>query len=239
MGFLLSTLLAATIATTAPHPAPYGPQRPYEPDVAGPVNIETGDITVTKGSGRGVTVSFDTARRTESGEKPAAPRQFVFLFDNSIRFNTELFPVCQRNTIEQHGVGGCPAGSKVGSGRAEFYPAGAAEVAVFNTRFGNGMRGVLITIPATGTILDNTFEPVVYPYQKDYTWGSHEIIPPDSTPPQYRGVTSAFQVSFGAEYRGRSFVESSAPAGRTLRFGVWGEYVTGQVLLGEQTVSRP
>jgi hypothetical protein len=244
MGILLSALATAAIntaviTTAAPDPAPYGPQRPYEPDVPGPVNIETGEASVTKDGGtpKGVIVTFDTQRTTESGEKPAAPRRFVFLFDRSIRFNSELLPTCDRATLEQGRA--CPEGSKVGSGRAEFYPVGTGEVVVYNTKYANGMRGVLITIPATGAILQNTFERVSRPYQDEYTWGSDEIIPPDATPPQDRGVTKAFNVSFGAVHKGRSFVESHAPAGRNLRIGVWGQYVTGQVLLGEQTVKRP
>jgi hypothetical protein len=240
MGILLSALTTAVLATTAPDPAPCGPQRPYEPDVPGPVNIENGaasSITKDGGTPKGVVITFDTQRTTESGEKPAAPRRFVFLFDRSIRFNPELFPTCDRTTLEQGRP--CPEGSKVGAGRAEFHPVGAADIVVYNTKYANGMRGVLITIPAIGGILENTFERVTRPYQNDYTWGSDEIIPPDATPPQDRGVTKAFKVSFGATYKGRSFAESTAPPGRNLKLGVWGEYVTGQVLTGEVIVRRP
>lgn len=230
-GAALALVMAtpATAASEYPHPAPLGPQRPYEPRVDGPANIEGGTAEVMP-LGTGVSVTFDGLRHTESGEKPAAPREFVFLFDRSIRFNPLAFPTCSR---AQLAAAACPAGSKVGAGRAEFYPTGAAEVAVYNTRFPNGMRGVLITIPATGTVLDNTLEPVVGTYQRNYTWGLHEIVPPDSTPPELRGSTTRFLVSFGASWQGRNFVESHAPAGKRLSLGVWSHYVTGQTTLNE------
>lgn len=236
--------MATTPATpeSPPHPAPFGPQRPYEPDVPGPVNIEGGAVTVTRdedGSRHGIELYFDTYRYTESGEKPAAPREFVFLFDRSVRFNTLAFPTCARSVIEADGVGACPPGSQVGSGWAVVYGGGTADVAVFNTQFRNGMRGVLITIPATGAILDNTLERVRGDYRRDYGWGLHEIIQPDGTPPQDRSSTSEFSVSFGATWHGRSFVESTAPAGRQLDTGVWSHYVTGQVTLTEGQTPRP
>lgn len=241
---LVTTALALAVSpasATPAHPAPLGPQRPYEPAVTGPVNIEGGTASVERsGTGRGVTVTFDGLRSTATGEKPAAPREFVFLFGNGIRFNPLAFPTCSRATIATHGVAACPPGSKVGGGRAEFYPAGAAEVTVHNTRFPNGMRGVLISIPATGTILDNTLEPVVGGYQRDYTWGLHEIVPPDATPPQLRGSTTRFLVTFGATWHGRNFVEAGVRADRPVRLGIWSHYVTGQVTLteGSATVGR-
>lgn len=160
----------------------------------------------------------------------------MFLFDRSIRFNPLAFPTCSR---AQLAAAACPTGSKVGAGRAEFYPTGAAEVAVYNTRFPNGMRGVLITIPATGTVLDNTLEPVVGTYQRNYTWGLHEIVPPDATPPELRGSTTRFLVTFGASWRGRDFVESHAPVATQLNLGIWSHYVTGQVTLTEGRTPRP
>lgn len=234
-----ATPASATVYST--DPTPFGPQRPYEPAVAGPVNIDSVVATVRKdgGSAQGIEVSIDRYSRTATGEKPAAARRFVFLFDKSIRFNSEAFPVCTRRVIETRGLAGCPAGSKVGSGRAEFYPRGEAEVAVYNTRYTNGLRGVLITIPAIGAILENTFEPVIPPYTKDFRWGSDEIIPPDATAPQDRGASTRFLVSFGAARNGRSFVESSAPAGTPLALGGRSEFVTGQVLTDRGTAVRP
>lgn len=237
---LLATAAPAS-ATDIPDPAPRGPQRPYEPDVAGPTNINTVELTARRdgGSPRGIEVSLDSHSRTATGEKPAAPRRHVFLFDSSIRFNSGAFPTCARAVIEQQGIAHCPEGSRIGSGRVEFYPSGAAELAVFNTRYLNGMRGMLITIPAHGAIFENTFEPVSRPYRRDFRWASDEIIPVDSTPPQNRGASTRFQITFGATYRGHSYLESFAPTGRSLMFGGWSEYVTGQVVLLTGQVSRP
>lgn len=199
VGAVLAVLVAGAspAAATLAHPAPLGPQRPYEPAVPGPTNLESGTAEVTR-LGNGVAITFDGHRSTPTGAKPAAPREFVFLFDNSIRFDPLAFPTCSR---AQLAASACPTGSKVGTGRAEFYPAGAAEVAVYNTKFANRMRGVLITIPATGTVLDNTLEPVVGTYQRNYTWGLHEIVPPDATPPAERGSTTRFVVTFGATWQ--------------------------------------
>ncbi|MFB6718925.1 hypothetical protein ACFCV3_02150 [Kribbella sp. NPDC056345] len=239
--FMLVPIAPAAAGGYLPDPTPFGPQRTHEPDVAGPANIDSVVATVRKdgGSARGIEVTLDRHSRTATGEKPAAARRFVFLFDRSIRFNSEAFPICTRQVIETRGVAGCPAGSQVGSGRAEFYPQGAADVAVFNTRYANGRRGVLITIPAIGAILENTFEPVVWPYTKNFRWGSDEIIPPDATAPQNRGASTRFLVSFGAARNGRSFVESSAPAGTPLVLGGRSEFVTGQVLTDRGTAIRP
>jgi hypothetical protein len=231
--FVLSTAPAS--AAVFPHPAPFGPQRPYEPAVPGPDNIESGTAYVTP-LGDGVAVTFDGHRATATGEKPAAPREFVFLFDNSIRFNPLAFPTCSRAQLAESA---CPPGSKVGGGRAEFYPSGTAEVVVYNTRFPNGMRGVLITIPATGTVLDNTLEPVVGGYQHKYTWGLHEIIPLSDIPPAERGSTTSFLVTFGATWRGRDFVTADAPTGSQLNLGVWSHYVTGQKTLTEGRTLMP
>ncbi|GAB3467355.1 hypothetical protein [Actinophytocola sediminis] len=245
---LTAAALAMTVtpaaATTGepPHPTPFGPQRPYEPDVPGPTNIEGGEVLVSRdadGERRGVEITFDTRRHTESGEKPAAPREFVFLFDDSIRFDVRSFPTCGRDVLADQGADACPPGSLVGRGRAEFHGGGEAEVLVHNTTFANGLRGVLITIPATGTILDNTLKQVSGPYRDDYRWGLHEIIQPDGVPPQDRGATSAFKVTFGGTWQGRSFVESAAAPGRPLNIGVWSHYVTGQVTLTETTATRP
>ncbi|MFI7674895.1 hypothetical protein [Actinophytocola sp. NPDC049390] len=230
--------LSATPAAAADepaHPAPLGPQRPYEPDVPGPENLEDGTVTVDR-RGDGVALTFDTRRWTATGEKPAAPREFVFLFDNSIRFNPFAFPTCGRAQLAAQA---CPPGSKVGGGRAEFYPAGSAEVIVYNTTFANGMRGVLITIPAAGTVLDNYLEPVVGDYQRRYTWGFHEHIPVSDIPPGERGSTTDFVVTFGATWQGEDFVTSYARPGSELNFGVWSHYVTGQKVLTEGQAVRP
>jgi hypothetical protein len=235
------TPVAAAADPPVPDPAPHGPQRPYEPDVAGPVNISTVEAVARRdGAGhQGIVVSIDARTHTATGEKPAAPRRHVFLFDTSIRFNPLAFPTCSRAVIERLGISGCPAGSQVGSGRVELFPAGAADIAVFNTRYPNSTRGMLITIPAVGGIFENTFERASRPYRHDFRWASDEIIPPDPTPPQYRGANSRFQISFGATYRGHSFLESTAPTGSPLRFGGHSEFVTGQVTLLTGQVSRP
>jgi hypothetical protein len=231
-------LLSATPSAAAagyPHPAPLGPERPYEPPVPGPANIEDGTAYVER-LGGGVTVTFDATRTTATGEKPAAPREFVFLFDNSLRFNPHAFPTCSRAQLAESA---CPPGSKVGTGRAEFYPSGAAEVAVYNTKFAGGLRGVLITIPATGTVLSNYLEPVVGSYQRKYTWAFHEHIPVSDIPPAERGSTTAFLVTFGATWQGHDFVTSTARTGSKVDLGVWSHYVTGQTTLTEGQTRMP
>lgn len=83
----VTALVPAVLAGTAsPDPAPGGPQRPYEPDVGGPRNLDTLAVTAAKGAGRGVAMAFDRRSRTASGQVPAAARRFVFLFDRSVRF---------------------------------------------------------------------------------------------------------------------------------------------------------
>jgi hypothetical protein len=240
--FVLALVAAALVlpvvpasASGYPHPAPLGPQRPFEPDVPGPDNIESGAAYVTR-LGGGISVAVDGHRATATGEKPAAPREFVFLFDNSIRFHPYAFPTCTRAQLAESA---CPPGSKVGGGRAVFYPTGTADVVVYNTRFANGMRGVLITIPANGTVLDNTLEPVVGGYQREYTWGLHEIIPVSDIPPGERGSTTSFLVTFGATWQGRDFVTSTARPGSRLDLGVWSHYVTGQTTLKEDHTAMP
>jgi hypothetical protein len=236
-------LAAPASATTLdpPHPTPFGPQRPYEPDVAGPLNIQEGTVAVTPDGGGpdGIKVTFDARRYTATGEKPAAPRQFVFLFDSTIRLHTWEFPTCARDMIEQGGFAACPPGSQVGSGHAQFHGGGSADIVVFNTSYDNGLRGVLITIPAAGAIFDNTLEPVTGHYRSDYRWGLDEIQPPDATPPQDRPSTSAFAVTFGATWNGHSFLTSDAEPSTTLDLGVWSHYVTGQTTLNEGQAIRP
>jgi hypothetical protein len=237
---LLAPALPAS-ATGFPDPAPLGPQRPYEPDVAGPTTIASATVSVRRdgGSRWGIEASVDSHTRTASGEKPAAGRRNVFLFDRSVRFNPDAFPTCARIEVERHGAQGCPQGSQVGSGRVEFYPAGAADIAVFNTRYPNGMRGMLITIPALGTVLENTFEPVSRPYRPEFAWASDEIVPPDAVAPQDRSASTRFQLTIGATYRGHSYMESFAPTGHPLSFGGWSETVTGQVIMLTIQAPRP
>ncbi|WP_228713594.1 hypothetical protein [Prauserella endophytica] len=94
-------------------------------------------------------------------------------------------------------------------------------------------------IPATGAILENTFEQVVGDYREDYRWGLNEIVPPNDIPPQDRASTSEFAVTFGGVHKGRSYVQSLARPGAEVSAGVWSEYVTGQVTLNEGTTIRP
>jgi hypothetical protein len=237
---LLTGALAAPSAATPalPDPAPGGPAHPVEPEVEGPANIDTLDAAVRPDGGTrdGILVTFDRRSSTASGEKPAAPGRFVFLFDKSISFHPEHFPTCDRETIETAGPAACPPESLVGTGRAETYGQdGAAEVKVFNTTYKGDGRGVLITIPATGAIFENTLEQVSVPYRPDYRWAFDELIVPSSTSPQERPASSRFTVEFGAtrEANGTtySFAESTAPPGRSLDFGLWSRFVTGQVVL--------
>ncbi|MGP4019926.1 hypothetical protein [Saccharopolyspora sp. 5N708] len=240
------TLLASGTASAGNHPVPTpdGPTPPDEPIVEGPVNIDSIAVSVRPdgGSPLGIEIGFDRTSRTESGAKPAPANRFVFLFDKSIRFNPEKFPTCARADFEAGGPDACPPGSKVGSGQAVIYPDTSAEVAVFNTRYDNGMRGVLITIPATGAVLENTFETVVDPYRADYRWASDELLP-SPLPPLERSATTRFQVSFGATTSDatgtHSFVESFAPPRHELRFGVWSRFVTGQVVVPTARADRP
>lgn len=235
MHFAVTSLLVTALACPIPDPAPEGRQVPYEPDVAGPVNLEAGTASVVSDGGQGVVLGLDAKRWTESGEKPAAPRRFVFLFDSSVRFNAATFPTCDRTQL---GRQACPEGSRVGGGRAEFYPSGSAEVVVYNTKYADGTRGMLITIPAVGTVLENTFEKVSRPYRDRYTQASDEIFPPSTVPPQDRPVTQGFAITFGGTHGGRSFVETTTPVGGTVKFGVYSEYVTGQRTLTETTATR-
>jgi hypothetical protein len=245
----LTAALVALIASPAtalagdayPHPTPFGPQRPYEPDVAGPTNIDAGSVAYTKdgGSRYGVNISFTSMRSTTTGVEPAAAREFVFLFDRSVQFNPYLFPTCDKSVIARHGAAACPEGSQVGSGRAVFYRGGEGEVLVFNTVFDKGMRGVLIHIPVTGAILENTLERVVGDYRADHDWGLNEILPVSDVPPQERPSTKEFFVTFGAVHNGQSFVRSFARPGAKLAVGVWSEYVTGQTTLVQGMVTRP
>ncbi|WHT21655.1 hypothetical protein N8J89_11490 [Crossiella sp. CA-258035] len=234
-------LASAAPGGAHPHPTPFGPQRPSEPAVTGPVNIDKGSVTYARdgGSRFGVTVSFAGLRSTSTGVEPAAARQFVFLFDRSVHFSPHLFPTCDRSVIAKRGPAACPPGSQVGSGRAVFHRGGESEVLVFNTVLGKGRRGVLIHIPVTGAILENTLERVVGDYRESYGWGLDEILPVSDIPPQDRPSTKEFYVTFGAVHNGQSFVRSLARPGARLSVGVWSEYVTGQTTLTEGTAVRP
>ncbi|WP_206300592.1 hypothetical protein, partial [Streptomyces scopuliridis] len=226
-----------------PDPAPGGPQRPYEPDVPGPRNIDALAATVTPdgATARGVRVAFDRTSRSETGGAPAGARRFVFLFDDSIRFRPESFPVCARSVIEEKGVTACPVGSRVGRGTSHVYPEGTAEVLAFNTRYANGSRGALVVIPASRTVLELTWERVTRPYQqRGYLWALDEILPPSAIPPQERAGTRRFELEWGATRQagGRpvSFAETSAKPGEKVRIGLWSSFVTGQVVLPRTTV---
>jgi hypothetical protein len=234
----LTPLAQAASAAPPPDPAPGGPQRPYEPDVEGTDNVDTLDVTATSGPGRSVTVDFDRRSRAAEGTAPAGARRFVFLFDSSVSFRPEAFPTCARSVVEADGVAACPPGSRVGEGLGNWPDGSEHEVAVVNTRV-DGEPGVLVVIPGLGSILEQTFERVVDPYRGDYRWAADEIVPPSPVPPGERAGTTRFQLSFGAtrEVRGSTvgFVETSAQPGDELRFGLWSEFVTGQVVLPTDT----
>jgi hypothetical protein len=244
---LLMTAAPADASLTPPSdPAPGGPQRPYEPDVQGPRNIDALSVSVTSDGGTrdGLRVRFDRTSRADPDGPPAAARRFVFLFDDSLAFRPDAFPVCARKVIEKRGVAGCPKNSQVGKGTAHTYPSGTAEVLAFNTRHPNGLRGALVVIPSTGTILELTWEKVTPYYQRlGFRWALDEILPPTSVPPEQRVGTARFELVWGAARRsgGRavSFAEGTARPGAKLRFGLWSEFVTGQVVLPRATAVRP
>ncbi|WP_207943360.1 hypothetical protein [Actinomadura sp. KC345] len=58
-------------------------------------------------------------------------------------------------------------------------------------------------------------------------------------PPEQRAGTARFELSFGAtrvaDGRAVGFAETTAPAGAELRFGLWSEFVTGQIALPTDT----
>ncbi|GAB2837956.1 hypothetical protein [Streptomyces daliensis] len=237
-----------------PDPAPGGPQRPYEPDVPGPHNVDGLAVEVTPDGGtpEGVRAAFDRTSRAEPAGPPAAPRRFVFLFDASLDVHPEDFPVCGRAVVEREGTGGCPEGSVVGRGTSHLYPEGTTEVVAVNTRYADGTRGALVVIPASGVILELTWERVTRPYrERGYHWALDEIVPPDGRPPQERAGTRRFQLEWGASRvadgdRGgnggggerASFLTHRGPAGERLRFGLWSLFVTGQIALPEARATR-
>ncbi|MFP3989720.1 hypothetical protein U9R90_20045 [Streptomyces sp. E11-3] len=232
--------------TPPPDPAPGGPQRPYEPDVPGPENIDslTASVTPDGGTARGVRVAFDRSSRAEPEGPPAAARRFVFLFDRSLVFRPEAFPTCSRATIEEHSLAACPKNSVVAEGTSHLYPEGRTEVYAVNTRHPGGARGALVVIPASDTALELTWERVSDPYRKrGYRWALDEILPPGDTPPEERVGTRRFELTWGATRRlgdrTVSFAESTARPGDKLRIGLWSEFVTGQVVLPETTAVRP
>ncbi|MFJ6571237.1 hypothetical protein ACIQNU_27865 [Streptomyces sp. NPDC091292] len=238
-----------------PDPAPGGPQRPYEPDVEGPRNVDSLTAEVTAyggeygggygGGSRGVGVTFDRTSRAEPAGPPAAARRFVFLFDKALTFRPESFPTCARGTIEEGGTGACPAGSLVGRGTSHAYPEGTAEVRAYNTRHANGMRGALVVVPANGTILELTWERVTPTYQRlGYAWALDEILPATAVPPAERVGTSRFELTWGAKWGDRSFAHlnregAGAGAGGPLRLALWSHFVTGQTELPVARTERP
>ncbi|GAA3690507.1 hypothetical protein GCM10022224_064920 [Nonomuraea antimicrobica] len=225
---------AATASAAPPDPTPGGPQRPYEPDVEGTENVDSLSVTATRGAGRSVTIAFDRRSRAATGTVPAGARRFVFLFDPSVSFNPGAFPTCARTVIERQGVRACPEGSRVGGGLGQTADGLSQEVLAFNTKVGR-LPGVLVVLPASGVILEQTFERVSPPYGGDYRWALDEILPPTNVPPQERAGTTRFQLSFGAtrQHQGRTvgFAETRAEPGDPLNFGLWSEFVTGQVVL--------
>ncbi|MGI5349745.1 hypothetical protein ACQEU8_16340 [Streptomyces sp. CA-250714] len=211
----------------------------------GPRNIDGLSATVRPDGGTrdGVRVAFDRTSRADPEGPPAAARRFVFLFDASLRFHPAAFPTCARTVVERQGTDGCPEGSRIGRGTAHAYPQGTSEVYAFNTRYANGMRGALVVIPATDTILELTWERVTSPYrQRGYLWGLDEMLPPSDVPPADRVGTRRFQLEWGATRRTGprtvSFAETSAETGTKLRVGLWSSFVTGQVALPEAAPVR-
>ncbi|WP_225859638.1 hypothetical protein [Streptomyces albicerus] len=232
--------------TAPPDPAPGGPQRPYEPDVPGPANIDalSGEITRDGGTGKGVLVGFDRSSRAEPAGPPAAPRRFVFLFDRKLAFRPDAFPTCARKVAEAGGPEACPGDSQVGRGTSHLYPEGTADVYAFNTLHPNGTRGALVVIPANGTILELTWEKVTAPYRRlGYRWALDEIVPPSAVPPEQRVGTRRFELTWGATRRVGdrtvSFAWTSAQPGDGLRLGLWSEFVTGQVVLPQTRTELP
>ncbi|MFC7585000.1 hypothetical protein ACFQYP_15600 [Nonomuraea antimicrobica] len=150
---------AATASAAPPDPTPGGPQRPYEPDVEGTENVDSLSVTATRGAGRSVTIAFDRRSRAATGTVPAGARRFVFLFDPSVSFNPGAFPTCARTVIERQGVRACPEGSRVGGGLGQTADGLSQEVLAFNTKVGR-LPGVLVVLPASGVILEQTFERV-------------------------------------------------------------------------------
>ncbi|MEV6168756.1 hypothetical protein AB0L99_11100 [Streptomyces sp. NPDC051954] len=216
-----------------PDPAPGGPQRPYEPDVSGPRNIDSLTVGVDGDGGAGVRVAFDRTSRAEPAGPPAAPRRFVFLFDESLDFHPRDFPVCARAVIETNGPAACPDGSQVGRGTSHLHPEGTADVYAFNARHANGLRGALVVIPASNTILELTWEKVTRPYrERGYRWALDEIVPPSPLPPEQRVGTRRFELTWGATHGTASFATVRKDDGK-FRFGLWSEFVTGQVVLPE------
>ncbi|GAB3813801.1 hypothetical protein [Kribbella italica] len=227
-------------------PAPAGAQRPYEAEVAGPRNLDRLDVSVTRqpGTRHGVTVDFDRRSRTAEGITPAGARRFVFLFDPSVSFNLSAFPTCAASVLRAGGPQACPAGAQVGGGASTNLQGVETPVYLLNTRFDNGEFGLLVSIPSTGVVLEQTLEKVSGPYRGDYRYAFDEIILPTATPPQNRAGTSRFQLSFGAtrevtgpggRTRSVSLVESRASSYRPLEFGLWSQFVTGQTILPTDT----
>ncbi|MEV5826990.1 hypothetical protein AB0L25_15550 [Spirillospora sp. NPDC052242] len=244
-GFVLAAtaLVFAGSASVAaagsfPDPAPGGPLRPHEPDVTGPRNLDAITVQATRNAGRSVTVAFDRRSRTAQNTVPAAARRFVFLFDRSISFNPEAFPTCARTTIDTEGVRACPPGSQVGSGRLTAFDGTEQDVLLFNSRV-DGMRGALVVIPEAGMVLEQTFERASAPYRRAHRWTLDEIVPPTPVPPGQRAGTARFELSFGAtrmvDGRPVGFAETTARPGARLRFGLWSEFVTGQIALPTDT----
>ncbi|MBC9726570.1 hypothetical protein [Streptomyces sp. TRM68367] len=197
--------------------------------MAGPRNVDFLEAGVDRDGRAGVRVAFDRRSRAEPAGPPAGPRRFVFLFGEALRFHPAAFPVCARETVERSGVPACPEGSLVGRGTSHLHPEGTADVYAVNARHANGLRGALVVIPASGTILELTWEKVTRPYRdRGYRWAFDEIVPPSDVAPGQRVGTRRFELTWGATHGPHSFATlAGAPRGK-LRFGLWSEFVTAR-----------
>ncbi|WP_307874722.1 hypothetical protein [Frankia nepalensis] len=178
-------------------------------------------------------MTFDRHSRTADGATPAAARRFVFLLDSSIRLNPDAFPICTRETVQAAGVAACPPESVVGSATGSYQDGSQVQAVAVNSQIAGG-PGILLAFPTTGLILEQTLERVSPPYQSTYTWAIDELLPPTATPPRDRPGTSRFVITFGAvtHHDGRtvSYLETADPR-CAHHFGLWSEFVTGQVVL--------
>ncbi|MCK9923034.1 hypothetical protein MXD61_14335 [Frankia sp. AgPm24] len=236
---VLSASTVAVVAITTPavavaaaDPTPLGPQRPVEPDVEGPENLDTLTSSATRNGVRGgLNVTFDRTSRTADGGVPAGARRFVFLLDKSLTVNPSAFPVCTRQTVDTAGVSACPPASVVGSAVGTYLNGNRVQATAVNSRVAD-RPGILLVFPATGQVLEQTLEPVTGAYRQNYRWAIDELLMPNATPPQDRPGTVRFTATFGATttVAGRpvSYLQTSDPDG-PYRFALWSEFVTGQV----------
>ena len=211
-------------------PAPGGPQRPYAADVPGPRNLDGLTVTGSRERG-GVAVTFDRTSRTAGNTVPAAARRFVFLFDRSLDFHLDRFPTCASATLAAGGLQACPPGAVVGDGVATAFGGAQNDVAAVNTRYADGSRGVIVYIPATGVVLEQTLERVTGHYRHDYGWALDEIFPITAVPPQDRPGTVRFTLTLGSGNAAGLLTRRGHD--RSFKAGLWSEFVTGQAVLLE------